>query len=402
MKKEVRIYELFAGIGSQFYALKKIAKNFQPISLGACEFYIDAIISYMIIHYGELTPETDFTKEEMHNLLKDFTFSSDSKNQVSKNYFLKIREDKLRKIFPYLYSFINMDYFNFKYKNSGERERENFTDIKQITKLPRNIDILKYSFPCQDLSQQGKQRGISPETRSGLLLEVERILKQNKDNLPKVLLLENVKALITKKFINDFEKWIDVLNELGYKSYYKVINSSDYGSAQNRERVFCVSFLGKHKKFEFPAKKETKNNNKLTRILKLSEIEEKTILELDQKIKFSKTKNGIFKAFIPNYTSFNSENYVYLPKGIGPTLTASGANSRLKFYYQNHKKVRYIDEIQSYQYMGFDKKVAKKVKETNLIPKNKMIFTCGNSISVEVLENLFLSILSSINIQKES
>ncbi|UWV83698.1 DNA cytosine methyltransferase [Mycoplasmopsis felis] len=51
--------------------------------------------------------------------------------------------------------------------------------------LPSNIDIFTYSFPCQDISQQGKQKGINEQTRSGLLLQVKRILEINKDNLPK-------------------------------------------------------------------------------------------------------------------------------------------------------------------------------------------------------------------------
>ncbi|WP_416373517.1 DNA cytosine methyltransferase, partial [Mycoplasmopsis felis] len=48
--------------------------------------------------------------------------------------------------------------------------------------LPSNIDIFTYSFPCQDISQQGKQKGINEQTRSGLLLQVKRILEINKDN----------------------------------------------------------------------------------------------------------------------------------------------------------------------------------------------------------------------------
>ncbi|WP_308506950.1 DNA cytosine methyltransferase [Mycoplasma tauri] len=72
--------------------------------------------------------------------------------------------------------------------------------------MPKSIDILTYSFPCQDLSQQGKQRGLGKNTRSGLLYQIERILKLNKDRLPRILLLENVKALTSKKFINGFWK----------------------------------------------------------------------------------------------------------------------------------------------------------------------------------------------------
>nr|VZR99336.1 Modification methylase BanI [Mycoplasma feriruminatoris] len=83
------------------------------------------------------------------------------------------------------------------------------------------------------------------------MYEVERILKLNKDNLPKVLLLENVKALTNKLFIEDFNKWLTALEKLGYKSIWKVVNSTDYGSCQNRERVFCISYLDRQKDFCF-------------------------------------------------------------------------------------------------------------------------------------------------------
>lgn len=123
MKKEIKIYELFSGLGSQLYALKRIDKNLKVKSLGACDFYIDAIVSYMIIHHGVLEPENTMSKQEMAEILNSFHFSSDSKNVVSANYFSKIKEEKLRGIFPYLYSFVNNEYLNSKY-SKGERERE--------------------------------------------------------------------------------------------------------------------------------------------------------------------------------------------------------------------------------------------------------------------------------------
>ena len=85
------------------------------------------------------------------------------------------------------------------------RERESQTDITTFHTLPKNIDILTYSFPCQDISQQGLQKGLN-NTRSGLLYEIEKILKNNLDRLPKVLVLENVKALLSQKFKNEFLK----------------------------------------------------------------------------------------------------------------------------------------------------------------------------------------------------
>ena len=133
----------------------------------------------------------------------------------------------------------------------------NLGDIRKIEELP-NADLWTYSFPCQDISVAGKGAGIKEGTRSGLLFEVERLLRvaSEKGTLPKYLLLENVKNLVSKKFKADFDKWLDFLAELGYTNYWKVLNAKDYGIPQNRERVFCVSIRGEHKPFVFPKPKE--------------------------------------------------------------------------------------------------------------------------------------------------
>lgn len=134
---------------------------------------------------------------------------------------------------------------------------QNFGDIREINTLP-DADLWTYSFPCQDISVAGLGKGIKEGTRSGLLFEVERLLNiaAEKDNLPKYLLLENVKNLVSKKFINDFNRWLDFLSSLGYTNYWQILNAKDYGIPQNRERVFCVSILGDHKPFIFPGKQE--------------------------------------------------------------------------------------------------------------------------------------------------
>ena len=133
----------------------------------------------------------------------------------------------------------------------------NLGDIRKIEELP-DADLWTYSFPCQDISVAGKGAGIKEGTRSGLLFEVERLLcvASEKGTLPKYLLLENVKNLVSKKFKADFDKWLDFLAELGYTNYWKVLNAKDYGIPQNRERVFCVSIRGEHEPFVFPKPKE--------------------------------------------------------------------------------------------------------------------------------------------------
>lgn len=129
----------------------------------------------------------------------------------------------------------------------------NLGDICNIN--PNDVpdcDCLTYSFPCQDISNAGKQKGFEQGSgsRSSLLWECEKIIKAKR---PKYLLMENVKALVQKKFMPEFQRWIDTLKELGYDNYWKVLNAKDYGVAQNRERVFMVSILGEHQPYNFPA-----------------------------------------------------------------------------------------------------------------------------------------------------
>ena len=104
---------------------------------------------------------------------------------------------------------------------------------------------------CTDLSSAGKQRGFEKGsgTSSSLLWECQRLIEGKK---PKALLLENVKALNSAKFRDGFHSWLSFLRGLGYTNYYGVLNAKDFGLPQNRERVFVVSILGKHKPYRFP------------------------------------------------------------------------------------------------------------------------------------------------------
>lgn len=135
----------------------------------------------------------------------------------------------------------------------------NLGDIRAIKALP-DADLWTYSFPCQDISVAGKGAGIKEGTRSGLLFEVERLLNVASESgtLPKYLLLENVKNLVSKKFKADFDRWLSFLSSLGYTNYWQILNAKDYGIPQNRERVFCVSIRGEHSPFVFPKKQELK------------------------------------------------------------------------------------------------------------------------------------------------
>lgn len=121
-------------------------------------------------------------------------------------------------------------------------QTRNYGDISKIAALDY-ADLWTYGFPCQDISTAGKMEGIKEGTRSGLLLEVGRLLEEAKrrKQLPKMLLMENVKVLTSKRHIDAFRTWIDFLDEIGYESRYKVINARSVGVPHNRERVIMVS-----------------------------------------------------------------------------------------------------------------------------------------------------------------
>lgn len=119
-------------------------------------------------------------------------------------------------------------------------ENMNLGDITKIdtSKLPKDIDLITYGFPCQDISLAGKQKGMFNEdgskTRSGLFFEALRIIEDTK---PKVCIAENVKNLVSKKFSDQFQIVLQSLEKIGggYNNYYKVLNAKDYGIPQNKE-----------------------------------------------------------------------------------------------------------------------------------------------------------------------
>lgn len=133
----------------------------------------------------------------------------------------------------------------------------NYGDINKIDwNLVPDFDLFTYSSPCQDFSIAGKMRGgeKGSGTRSSLLWECEKAIRAK---MPKYLLMENVANLVSKKFIDTFQNWLNVLSELGYTNYWQVLNSKDYGVPQNRKRVFVVSILNSKEPYYFPKPFET-------------------------------------------------------------------------------------------------------------------------------------------------
>ncbi len=126
----------------------------------------------------------------------------------------------------------------------------NLGDITALASLPGS-DILTYTFPCTDLSvanskRTGMARGANK--RSSLLWEVQRLLEQSAADgtLPEWLIMENVPAVLSKKNRPQFNEWLAFLESLGYTSEYAKLNAKDFGTAQNRNRLFMLSHLGSY------------------------------------------------------------------------------------------------------------------------------------------------------------
>ena len=210
MNKKIKLFEAFAGIGSQAKALDNISSKmgWKIEIVGIIEWFIPAICAYVEIHSKNklFRIKNNNEKKKYLDYFKTKSLSLDSKKPVNANSMNKTIE----RYFNYLY--ISKTEFN----NTFDITKTEYTDIS------KDIDIFTYSFPCQDLSNQGKQKGMKKNsgTRSGLLWEVERILTNMHNNwkqseMPKYLLLENVIQIGNYKNIKSLNDWIKSLDELG-------------------------------------------------------------------------------------------------------------------------------------------------------------------------------------------
>ncbi|MCB1713064.1 MAG: DNA (cytosine-5-)-methyltransferase [Candidatus Riesia sp.] len=131
---------------------------------------------------------------------------------------------------------------HFNHTNYGDAKLINTDDLPEF-------DLLVGGFPCQAFSVAGKQRGFE-DTRGTLFFEIARVVKQKQ---PRLLLLENVKGLLSHDKGNTFKRIISTLDELGYNAEWQVLNSKDFNVPQNRERVFIIGYLrGTNRSEVFP------------------------------------------------------------------------------------------------------------------------------------------------------
>lgn len=256
-------------------------------------------------------------------------------------------------------------------------ENLNLGDISKVdeTKL-KDFDLMTYGFPCQDISALGTQQGLFDEdgnlTRSGLFFEAMRIANFKK---PKYMIAENVKALTSKKMKSNFDEMLKMLNDIGYNSYYKILNSKDYGIPQSRNRVFIVSIRKDidDGDFIFPNKQELK--------IKASDLYDDC--DISDEFYLQEKHYKYFNEFRlkKKYSSLNSDILVCM-------TTKQGQKSNPQNFIKDSKGYRTLTDRELFAFQGFKKEYGDLLKN-NGFTTSQIGYMTGNSITVPVLEAIF-------------
>lgn len=247
----LKVVEAFSGIGAQAKALERIKERngYEYTILNTADWDINAIVAYDLIHHGaqDLEKYLHFSKKDLIERLEGYTLSPDGKEPFKEGGLKRCSKDILVRVLAAI-----------------ERSK-NLVSITNIAgnDLPVDIDVMTYSFPCQNLSIAGVMHGVmtgidrNVKNRSGMLWEVERILKERDgDNeegytlpLPKFLLMENVTTLRSERHSRDFGEWKSFLESKGYYNIEYKLEADRFGIPQTRSRLFMISvWLGKNPK----------------------------------------------------------------------------------------------------------------------------------------------------------
>ena len=372
----IRVFESFAGVGSQRMALENIGVEFEVV--GISEVDKNALLSYDIIHNEQVEVEPK-TKQEMLQEFEDkhiaYDFST-GKSQVPR------KEEDIKRLYD----------AHIRSKNYGDIARINPNDLP-------DFDFFTYSFPCKNISTAGKQAGLEEgsNTQSSLLWECRKIIVNKK---PKYLLMENVKNLVGKKHKEHFDRWCQELEDLGYTNYWDVLNGKDYGVPQNRERVIMISILNDTEKTFILPKKA---NKPVTSIEDILDTSNDNFNYLNKEFIFIKdiptTKTGKIEHVGKDITTtFCERQRLVHINGITPTAKAMDGGSTIKILVKNKTNrqvfenngyvVRYLNPLEFWRLMGYKDEHYYKAKELGL-SKHALYERAGRGIVVPMLEEIF-------------
>lgn len=335
MKAEkITVNELFSGIGAQVSALERLGIPCEIKHTSDIDH--NAVLAYASIHCG-LTEElintyTEYpTREEMARQLTEINLGYDFQKNKPYNW----------------YRFVNSKSKELEKYWLANKLSRNLGDISKLEHLDY-ADFWTYSFPCTDISVAGKQEGIKQgQTRSGLLYEVQRLLEKADKMLalPKYLMLENVKNLVGKKFKPQFDEWVAWLDELGYNTYWRVLNAKDYGVPQNRERVFAISIRKDIDDGKFELPQPFDNGVRLKDVLEDN---------VDEKYYLTDTMIRGFIKHNENHTA-KGTGFIWKPRDVNGTASTLRANSALAPTNNTILETNRCIQVGSLNYYNYDK-----------------------------------------------
>ena len=382
---KLKVFEAFAGIGSQSMALRNIGIDYEVVGISEVDRY--ALLSYWAIHHNgyERYDYNNITKDEIIEEIKEsniaYNFST-YKSDIPNN-----KKDLLK-----LYN--------------AHKITKNYGDIRLIdeNKLP-NFDLFTYSFPCKNISIAGEQKGFEEgsKTQSSLLWECRRIIKSKK---PKYLLMENVKNLVSGKHKDVFDLWCKELEDMGYNNYWKVLNSKYFKVPQNRERVIMVSILKNIDKHTFIMPNGVLTNVRVKDILEKNT--EKTFLidinKLINPITIEEYKNKnkqlecnkLFQIGTIDIKGIDLMKRIYSDYGLCPTLTSmTGGNLQPKFITIENDEliIKKLSPLECWRVMGYSDEDFYKAKNIGNLSNSKLYERAGRGIVVPMLEKVFEELL---------
>ena len=270
-----------------------------------------------------------------------------------------------------------------------------FGDITKIDEkeIPKH-DVLCAGFPCQAFSISGKRQGFK-DTRGTLFFDVARIIKHHQ---PKLILLENVKNFLTHDNGNTISVVKKTLEELNYNVFYKVLNSSNFGIPQKRERIYIVGFNKKLKinEFKFPSNQNIfvslkdyllPDNSTKELVLNRDDIQ----LKKDKKIQKDIFGNYPQKPIrLGQVNKGGQGERIYSTNGHAVSLTAygGGIGSKTGLYLVNNK-LRKLSPRECARITGFSDSFS--LSEN----KNHSYRQFGNSVVVNVLDFILKEIMKT-------
>ena len=260
---------------------------------------------------------------------------------------------------------------------------KNYGDItKIITKTLPDFDLLVGGFPCQSFSIAGKRGGFS-DTRGTLFFEIARIVREKQ---PRLLLLENVKGLLSHDKGQTFRIIISTLDELGYDCQWQVLNSKNHGVPQNRERVFIIGHLrGTSRPEVFPFANDSGatpivsgqcSNTLTTRYyggqangtyVTESKLNAQEIVQLNQ----------------PKH----SNDRIYRTDGLSPTLNTMQGGNRQPFIPED-SKIRRLTPTECERLQGFLDGWTEGVSDS------QRYITLGNAVTVNVIRDIIYQLIT--------